>query len=229
MKKILVLSAFALIAFGCSRTSEVSNTGNVNAPAANTTQANVAAESQPVKDDVFTAGENPKGDVFYSTKKQMSAPVWSATMTSETTPEMNMLMEHVAPNRYYVKQPQGEVIVIGRDSYINRGGQWEKAGIDLSGMLNSQAKLVTEEALNGIKDAQKVGEEKFKGKDAIIYSYKTEGEEEGESAATKVWIDKSTGLPLRIDVEGKVNGQTQKVSSVYDYDKKVIIEAPKVN
>jgi hypothetical protein len=227
MKRILILTAFALIFAACSKPEEVKNT-TVSVPAANT-QANTPANVEPVKDDVFTAGANPKGDVFYSTKKQMSVPVWSATVTSETAAELNMLMEHVAPNRYYVKQPEGEVIVIGSDSYVNQTGKWQKVGIDLSEQLSSQARLVTEEALQSIKDVQKVGTEQINGKETIIYSYKTENAEAGGETATKVWVDKNTGLPMKISVEGTVNGQKQKVSTVYNYEKPVKIEAPKID
>ena len=225
MKKILMTAAIALLTFGCSRSEEVKNTATaVNAPPA-------AANSEPVKEpESFTAGANPRGDVLYSTKKQMSAQVWSATVTSETTPELNMLMEHVAPDRYYVKQPAGEVIVIGSASYVNQSGKWQNAGIDLSEQLSSQVKLISEEALAKIKDVQKVGTEQVNGKEAIIYSYKTEADEDaGEATTTKVWIDKDKGLPVKINVEGTINGQVQKVSTVYNYEKPVRIEAPKIN
>lgn len=225
MKKVLILAAFALLTLSCSRSEEVKTTPPASAPPA----ANApAANSAPVA-EVFTAGENPRGDVLYSTKKQMSAQVWSGTVTSETTPELNMLMQHVAPNRYYVKQPAGEVIVIGSDSYVNQKGKWQKVGIDLSEQLSSQVKLVTEEALAGIKDVQKVGTERLNGKETIIYSYQTEAEDSGESTTTKVWVDKTNGLPLKINVEGTINGKAQKVSTVYDYDKPVKIEAPKID
>jgi hypothetical protein len=228
MKKILIIAAFAALTFGCSRSDEVKNTTvAVNAPPS----ANApAANSEPVKvPEIFTAGEDPRGDVLFSTKKQMSAPAWSGTVTSETTPELNMLMEHAAPNRYYVKQPAGEVIVIGSDSYVNQKGKWQKVGIDLSEQLSSQMKLMTEEALAGVKDVQKVGTEQVDGKETIVYSYKTEGEEPGEATTTKIWLDKANGLPLKINVEGMINGKPQKVSTVYDYDKPVRIEAPKTN
>jgi hypothetical protein len=228
MKRILILTALALIAFGCSRTDEVKNTTVANAPAANT-EANAPAVSEPVIEENFTGGANPKSDVFYSTKKQMATPVWSVTVTSETALELNMLMEHVAPNRYYVKQPGGEVIVIGKDSYVNQNNKWQKVEVDLSQMISSQAKLVTEEALQNIKDVQKVGTEQINGIDTIIYTYKSEGENPGESTTTKVWIDKNNGLPMKINVEGMINGKMQKVSSVYDYEKKVKIEAPKID
>jgi hypothetical protein len=226
MKRILILTVIALAAFGCSKTDEVKNT-TVNAPAANA-PANAPAVNEPVIEENFTGGANPKSDVFYSTKKQMSAPVWSVTVTSETSEELNMLMEHVAPNRYYVKQPKGEVIVIGSDSYVNQNGKWQKVEVDLSQMINSQAKLVTEEALQNIKDVQKVGTEQINGTDTIVYSYKSEGEKPGEGTTTKVWVDKANGLPMKINVEGMINGKMQKVSSVYNYVKKVSIEAPKV-
>ena len=227
MKKILIIMTLALSIAACSRSEEVRNTATTNAPPAANTAANT---SEPVKEpEVFTAGENPRGDVVYSTKKQMATGVWSANVTSETTPELNMLMEHVAPNRYYVKQPAGEVIVIGGDSYVNQNGKWQKVGIDLSEQLSSQAKLVTEEALANIKDVQKVGTEQVNGKEAIVYSYKTDAEDEGAVTTTRVWIDKIKGLPLKINVEGTINGKAQKVSTVYDYDKPVKIEAPKTN
>lgn len=228
MKKILILTALALSVASCGKTEEVKNTAPASAPS-NTIANTAPADAAPVKDDVFTAGENPKGDVFYSTKKQLSAPVWSVTVTSETAMELNMLMEHVAPDRYYVKQPEGEVIVIGKNSYVNRNGSWEKAGVDLSEMISSQSKLVTEQALQNIKDVKKIGAEPFKGKEAIIYSYKNKDDKSDEETTTTVWVDKATGLPLKIHIEGEVNGTLQKISSVYDYEKPVKIEAPKIN
>ena len=229
MKKAILILAFGIAAAGCSSTPPA---GNAPAEtAANTTAANTepAPPSARSENPVFTGGAKPVDDVVSSTKKQLDVKQWSAEVTSRTNPEMNMTIQYAAPKNYYFKRVEGEVIAVGGSSYRKQNGVWEKLPVDISDQLAEQTRLMTEEVAEEVENVEMIGQEKFDGKDALVYLYKNAIEETGEETTNKIWIDKATGLPLRIDFEGTVNGQQQQITTLYDYDKPVRIEAPKVN
>lgn len=229
MKKLALIITTAVFAFGCGSSKEVANAPSTNAPVADSKPANTEAiDNATVNPEKFTAGENPKGDVVFASRKQGTAPIWSMTVSSESMPNLNMQMEHIAPDRWHFKQSAGEVIVIGKQSYVNRNSKWIKIDDDLSSAIGNQTQLITEESIQRIKDVKKLREETFNGKEAIVYEYTTKDENTSSDAATSVWIEKATGLPLKIELNGMINGKKQTISTVYDYDKKVVIEAPKV-
>ncbi|HVE59744.1 MAG TPA: hypothetical protein VNB22_23230 [Pyrinomonadaceae bacterium] len=217
MKRIIFLTAFALIAAGCAAPNEVKNSAAVNAPPANT------QTTEPVKEETFTAGANPRADLISATQKLQKLTFWSARITSETTPEANAEMQFVAPDRYRIKKTDGEVVVIGNDSYSNENGKWEKLDDDIGEFIREQTRTGIEEGVKNLKDVQIVGKEKVDGKEATVYSHKF------GDITTKVWIGTESGLQLKNEVEANVGGKMEKQTTVYDYDKKVTIEAPKIN
>jgi hypothetical protein len=217
MKKVLIFTAIALISTACgTSTTEVKNT-------ANTTVANTQATVEPTKEVVFTSGANPRDDIISATKKLQKLEFWSAKITSETTPEANAEMEYFAPDRYRIKKADGEVIVIGSDSYENQKGKWTKLDDNIGEIISSQTKAGIDEAIKNLREVQIVGKEKLNGKDATIYTHKI------GDITTKVWIASDSGLQLKNEVEASIGGVAQKQTTVYDYDKKVKIEAPKID
>lgn len=224
MKKILILTAFALISFSCSGTSnEVKNT-TVKAPPANT-QANTQANSEPapVKEEVFTSGADPRADIISAAQKLQKLPAWSAKITSETTPEANAEMEYLAPDRYRIKKAAGEVIVIGNDSYSYEEGEWKKLDDNVGEVIRSSTKAGIAEGVKNLQNVQIVGKEKVNGKEATVYMHKF------GDITTKIWIASDSGLQLKNEVEANVGGKMEKQTTIYDYDKKFTIEAPKID
>ena len=221
MKRILILTTIALVLSGCTKTEEVKNTA-VNAPPANTA-TKTQETSEPVKEETYTAGVSPRADIISATQKLQKLSSWAAKISSETTPEANAEMEYIAPDRYRIKKTDGEVIVIGGDSYENQNGKWTKLDDNIGAVINSQTKAGIAEAVKNLKDVQIVGKEKFNGKDTTVYSHKV-----GE-ATTKIWIASDSGLQLKNEVEANIGGQMVKQTTVYDYDKKFKIEPPKID
>lgn len=210
----------ALILTACGSSTEVKN-ATVNAPA-NANAANSSTVSEPVKEVVFTAGANPRDDVISAAQKLQKLPFWSARISSETTPEANAEMQFIAPNRYRIKKTDGEVIVIGNDSYSNEEGKWTKLDENIGEVISAQTKSGIEEGIKNLKDVQITGKEKFNGKDATIYTHKI------GDVTTRIWIANDSGLQLKNEVEATINGKIEKQSTVYDYDKKINIEAPEI-
>ena len=221
MKKLFVFIALALISAGCGTSNETKNTA-VKAPPANT-QANAPANSEPVKEEVFTSGANPRADIISAAQKLQKLPFWSAKITSETTPEADAEMQYFAPDRYWIKKAGGEVIVIGNDSYSKENDKWEKLDANIGENIRSSTKTGIEEGVKNLQDVQIIGKEKVNGKDATIYSHKF------GDITTKIWIASDSGLQLKNEVEANIGGKMEKQTTVYDYDKKVSIEAPKID
>ncbi|MEP6902913.1 MAG: hypothetical protein ABJA66_14260 [Actinomycetota bacterium] len=216
MKKILFLAVAALISAACATsTTEVKN-------AANSTVANAPNNTETSKKAEFTAGANPKSDVISSTQKLQELEFWSAAISSETSPDLNAQMEYIAPDRYHIKKANGEVIVIGKDSYENDNGKWKKLDDNIGEFIKSQTTTGIEEGIKNLKDVQIVGKENINGKEATIYSHNIAG------VQTKVWIENNSGRQLKNEIEASVSGQVQKQTTVYDYDKKFKIEAPEI-
>lgn len=222
MKRILVLTAFALAAFGCSKTEEVKNTAPANAPAANTS-TNTAANVSTVKEETFTSGANPRADLISAAQKLQKIPSWSAKLTSETNPEADAEINYIAPDRYHFKKSDGELIIIGNDSYEYQNGKWKKLEGNIGEYLKSQIMTGMQTGINNLQNVQIIGKEKLNGKDTTIYSHTT------NSSVIKIWILSDSGLQLKNEEEATIDGQFIKQTRSYDYDKKVTIEAPKIN
>lgn len=217
MKRILILTTLAFFAFGCGKPEEVKNT-TVNAPAVNT-----QATTAPVKEESFTSGANPRADLISAAQKRQKMPFWSAKVTSETNLGINAEMEYVAPDRYHFKLANGEVIVIGNESFSNENGRWEKSEEGAGDDIRNQITTGIAEGAKNLKEVQIVGKEKVNGREATVYMHKS-----GE-ATTKVWLANDTGLELKNEVEANVGGTIQRQTTVYDYEKPVKIEAPKID
>jgi hypothetical protein len=225
MKKVLILSAFALIAFGCSRTQEVSNTAN--APATNTAQTNAERQkpaAPPAKEETYTAGKDPRADLIAAAQKRQKLPFWSARVTVENMPQMNAEMYYVAPDRFQFKLPASEAIVIGNETFSNEEGVWVKEEEGAGENIREQITSGINEGAQNLKDVSIVGKEKINGQDANVYSYSAEG------IMTKVWIATESGLELKnqIEMDSPETGKLKR-TTVYDYVTPVKIEAPKTN
>ncbi len=220
MKRIIFLAALALIAAGCGTANEVKNTVANVAPA--NTQTNTMT-TEPVKEETFTSGANPRADLISAAQKLQKVSSWSAKLTSETNPEINAEIDYIAPDRYHFKKSDGELIIIGNNSYEYQDGKWQKLEGNIGEYLKSQITMGIQTGANNLQNVQIVGKEKLNGKDTTIYSHTT------NSSVIKIWILSDSGLQLKNEEEATIEGKLIKQTRVYDYDKKVTIEAPKIN
>lgn len=216
-----------LISVGCS-SSEKETTDKAANKAANTT-ANIVAETAPEIDisQPFTPGEDPKNDLLGSTMRLQAHDAWSATLENDQMPEIKTGLEYSKPDRYRIKTPVSEIIVVGSDAYVRENGVWKKIPEDIGAQINAMKKSFNAESLKALKDVKKVGTEKIDGKDATIYTYSIEAGANTPPNSTKTWIAKD-GLPLKIVVETRNADSKQIVTTRYDYNKKIRIEVPEV-
>ncbi len=222
----ITLIVCILISFGCSSETETTNTAATNAA---NTAANTAAEKAPEIDisQPFTPNEDPKNDLLGSTMRLQAHDAWSATLENNLMPEMKTELEYSKPDRYRIKNPVSEVIVVGSDAYVKEKGVWKKIPEDIGAQINAMKKSFNAESMKSLKDVKKAGTEKIGGKDAAIYTYSIAAGANTPPNSTKVWIA-ADGLPLKIVVETQNADAAQIVTTRYDYDKKIKIEAPAV-
>lgn len=196
--------------------------------AANAPANSTVAQTEPEIDvnAPFTPSANPKDDLLNSTKRLQAHEAWSATLENNLMPEMKTELEYSKPDRYRVKNPATEIVVIGGDAYGKQNGKWEKLPENLGAQIEQMKKGFNAESMKAIKEVKKIGTEKIGDKTATIYEYSIGGDNIVQNS-TKVWIADS-GLPLKIVVETQQTGATQRVTTNYNYTKPVKIEAPQI-
>ena len=83
----------------------------------------------------------------------------------------------------------------------------------------------TDEGLKSLSDAKYEGEETLNGKPALVYSYKNVTPKGDFPFSTKIYLNKSTGVPLRT-VTQYSNGMLKEMTVDYDIDTPVTIDPP---
>ena len=173
---------------------------------------------------------DPKDDVVQASKKFLALPFFTANMHGVGDQEIKSQVAYVAPDRYHVKYTGGtgagmELIWIGKDSYMNANGKWTKMpgpGSSIPTLRDS----FTEEGLKTLTDVKYEGEDKVDGKAALVYSYKNVTPAGAYPFTSKIWVDESTGVPIKIFVE-YTNGTLKHMMVNYDTETPVTIEPPK--
>ena len=177
-----------------------------------------------------TAGTDPKEDITQAAKKFIALPAFSAKMEGMGQTEIKSQVDYVAPDRYHVTYLGGtgagmEMIIIGSQSYMKPGGgSWNKVPGDAKSIPTLRDSF-TEEGLKTLTDVKFDGEETTDGKAAMVYSYKNVTPVGNNPFTSKIWIDKSSGLPMKIYVEYP-NGVLKNMTVKYDTESPITIEPP---
>ncbi|MBP6001994.1 MAG: hypothetical protein KA746_01035 [Pyrinomonadaceae bacterium] len=214
MKKILLPLFILLFAvLGCSKIRELAG-GSAGGSGGGTA----------------TAGTDPKEDITQAAKKFIALPAFSAKMEGMGQTEIKSQVDYVAPDRYHVTYLGGtgagmEMIIIGSQSYMKPGGgSWNKVPGDAKSIPTLRDSF-TEEGLKTLTDVKFDGEETTDGKAAMVYSYKNVTPVGNNPFTSKIWIDKSSGLPMKIYVEYP-NGVLKNMTVKYDTESPITIEPP---
>jgi hypothetical protein len=154
---VFVVSIF--VSFGCSPETENTNTA-VNT-AANAPVTNSAPEPEIDVNAPFVPSADPKNDLLNSTKRLQAHDAWSATLENNLIPEMKTELEYTKPDRYRIKNPVTEVVVIGSDGYIKEQGEWRKVPEDIGAQIEAMKKTFNAESMKTIKEVKKSDGEKI--------------------------------------------------------------------
>jgi hypothetical protein len=123
-------------------------------------------------------------------------------------------IDYVAPDRFRLTQPDMDMIIIGDKTYQNEGSVWQVLEMNMAAMITQyrNSDLIDSVVLS---DVQTLPDETIEGKACAVYSYTQDFE--GIISQDKLWIEKSTGLPLRLESEGEILNTYSKSVSHYEY------------
>lgn len=222
-----ILISSVLIFAGCPAAPTNVNT-NTNANLSSNTNTNVNINSAPTN----TNASNTTGSTIETKEPDQYTAV--VKLNFETTGEQKMtspqplqatVAKSGANRRMEFALPNGEKLV-----YLETGGKTlvilpnrkqyaeltkEATGIDLRSMMTPD-QIVNQ--VKGIKGVERVGEEKYGGRDAIKYQYSavTNTQTKAGNVETKsfIYVDKETSLPLHSETNAISSASYQGVQGL---------------
>ncbi|HEX8351607.1 MAG TPA: hypothetical protein VF611_01690 [Pyrinomonadaceae bacterium] len=221
------LAAAALAAAGCQQATETSNTttnanGNANATVNVNSNSNANMTTSTVTTNTGQVIEAREPDKYTAT---MVASLATAGQQQQRGQAEFKVARNGADRRYSVTLPGiGELVFLDKADkrYIIMHGRKQYAELtqEMTGVNMDQVRSMTPGQLVAFVTRQQgvtlVGEETFNGRPAVKYraagrtqTQTTAGQVQGESF---IYVDKETGLPLRIEGFGQTSGNVQGVS-----------------
>lgn len=208
LTNFLVITTFLAIGFGCK---------SINIPS--------------ISGGGVSESTDPKTAVTTAFKRLMDAKFYhSVVKTKNAQYEVVSEIDYNAPDKYWIKNNlagvKNEIITAGSDSFMRMNdGKWTKITDQQNISISETRNKMSEESLKSMKDFEFAGTENLNGKDTVTFKFKNSL---GGESSSKMWITKE-GLPIRIDTEGSISGNSLSLSITYDYEKETKIEAPKVD
>lgn len=164
---------------------------------------------------VFVTGQAQEDVIRAAMRAQLESPQLRTVLNMDLDGEPSMTtIDYVSPDRFRLTQPDLDMIIIGDKTYQNGGDGWEILEMNMAAMITKFRKsdLIDSVVLS---DVQMLPDETVGGKACNVYSYTQEFE--GIISQDKLWIEKSTGLPLKLESEGEVLNTQSKSVSHYEY------------
>lgn len=214
MKKLAPIFLLLLIsAIGCKYFSSAGGAGNGSGTG-----------------DSGGGGSDPKAAVIAASRKLIDLKSFSAKMNGMGQTEIKQQVDYVAPDKYHVTYQGGnaagmELIMIGGDMYMKTGGKWTKTPANASTIPNLRDSF-TEEGLKSLAEVKSEGEDIADGKPAYVYSYKNVTPKGDFPFNAKIWVGKTTGVPIKIVVDYPNNNALKQMTVNYDTESPVTINPP---
>lgn len=173
------------------------------------------------------AWADARADVMQAFEKAMAEDGYRVRMAGEAGGKAHQsTLDMQPPDRFHLRSPESEVIVLPGATWMNAAGQWMKLPMDMSGMIRSMTLSAVRDAADTMQDVQKTGSESVNGCESGVYTYRAKGEALGfkADADVTVWICESNGLPVRV-ISLDAARKARTVLD-YDYDTEIRIQAP---
>jgi hypothetical protein len=175
------------------------------------------------------AAAAPRDELHAAYTRFLAAHSFRASVTDVNKGQQLSTLDFVAPDRYHIRNGQGEMeqILIGDDAYTLLNGERVKLPMPIKvGRIVSQYRnRDTLEELTRDLDVTALGEETVDGQVARVYTYT---QTRPARADVKVWIGVASGLPLQLESQGRFLGVKSTTRlRYYDYDDTAIrVSAP---
>lgn len=142
-------------------------------------------------------------------------------------PQKNTV-EVVWPDRFHMTSEQTEVIIVPGSTYMKQGGKWQQLPVDMSRMIERFKPQAMKEAFVNTSNVKAIGDSTVNGHAVRGYEYDTTVKVAGVTASShaKLWVDKDTGLPTRMESDGEAMGHKSHNVNDYEFDAGIRVEAP---
>lgn len=170
-----------------------------------------------------------KSDILASHKAMMEVGKFRIEGTTESrSGNVTTWAEIQWPDRYHIRNQGMEVIVLPGRTYMKQGAQWQPFPMDMSAMIKAMSPQAMKQGLDSMSNIRELGEQTIDGKVAKGYEYDSTVTMMGVTAKSHVrmWIDASTNLPLRQEIDGEAAGMKSKTVQTYTFDPAISIDAP---
>jgi len=183
----------------------------------------------PVPGSHTEASSDPKVAVLEASRKFIALKSFRGNIEAVAETPYKQQVDYVAPDRYHVVYrdnagAETEMIMVGKDAYTKSGDSWKKMPGDTAPTPTIRNSW-TEEALKSISDVKFEGEESLNGKPALVYTYKVVTVVGNFPTNRKIWVSKSSGIPMKSFVEYS-NGPIKTLTNTFDTESPVTIELP---
>lgn len=137
-----------------------------------------------------------------------------------------MRMQVEWPNKFHMKNPDTEMVILPQGTWMNAAGRWMKVPMDMSKMIEGYSKEAVDQGLQGMVDVRETGSEDINGCTAKVYQYTATGQFMGvkNKSDVEVAVCGDSGYPVRLKTLEKGSGEAVSIS--YDFDANVDIRAP---
>ncbi|MER3632902.1 MAG: hypothetical protein C4325_12750 [Blastocatellia bacterium] len=223
-------TALFLIVFlgiGCKLPSSLSDKTFIgNGKSANQT-VNSSSQDRP---NESVAANDPREELFAVARKFRDLPYFTATMTGDGVGQFIGRLEYVAPDKYRFVSGSGptagiEFVIIGKQTFIKSGGKWNRTPVDIRSKIPSVRELLEEQEIRSLRSITREADEVRDGTAAAIYVYQGASPAKSISYRSRLWVDKATGLPLKVVVEYD-SGDRKSMTIKYDTVTPITIEPP---
>jgi hypothetical protein len=239
MRRFLALAILILLLAACGRDKTEEPTAVPPAAEAAATATTAPAEATAVP-EATTAPEAaqaaaPSGEphevVMNAMRAQLAGGPYRATSTIDSAGTITeMTAEVIPPDTMHVKIGGGNLELIMVDGTLwskSPDAPWvQMGGADsMQGILDSIRGQIDDSMVSNV---QLVGSEPVYGEATDVYSF-TSILGEGDTAVTsdtKLWISKTTGLPVRMEATSNAGGVATHTIQTIEYDDTITIEAP---
>ena len=146
-------------------------------------------------------------------------------VTPKTGASTETDLDVVMPDRFHVKTPQLEAIVIGSTYYVKVANQWQKIALPQGIDLNFADVKKLEAELGASSDVKLIGPDVLDGTPTLVYQYTvTITTPTPLTMTSKVWVAVSDQLPRKMEIVA-TDGTTTTVT-YSNYNAPITIEPP---
>lgn len=169
-----------------------------------------------------TAAADPRSELVGAFQKVMQVGSYRMHIQSSAGPDT--MLEVQLPDRFHMKNSQSEMVILPGGTWVNAGGRWMKAPMDMSKLTQSHTKQATQEGIDSLQEVTYLGDETVEGCASRHYRYAVRGTLMGAKAnsTAETWICGENGMPIKVVSTDKGDS----VTIIYDFDAAVNIRPP---